>query len=569
MQEATGAEVSLPERTASTRHFLVGFVVAGLLLTAVVSGLTFYFFGTMRRAPFGLVDDHEILRFLGADHMVRFSEIPHILLSQTELGQWGSSSRFRPVYYLFRIIEAAIQGDNAGQWYLTRLVLLAVTAVGVGFLVLRVLFVPRLSRVGQLLVVVCALAAGILIVSMPAWRDIATRLGPSEIYVGLGVVLFVHGIYDAWRTPGRTRGWLVLLAGFLVAVGSKEDGVLLLVPLVLIYISRFPSAKHKWVIAVCGVGSVLFAAFIALGALLGASSSGGDIYGNGRSLYGFLKILPNNAYVYAAILTFVVALVCDELAQRSEHDVAYRVSRRNFFRACEQRPYASSAGLLLFMVAGEAFFYQNYFENGDFLYGRYAFLTQFALILACFVTLASVLRLGSRASVPRVILVWVIVLLVLVPPIGGQVLSAFALNRGTATETTAKLAVVSGQIAAGVRELEQHQNSQVVLKVDHPFDYELVFSLPEFLAFYAGTKSVFLAVNIPRLSPTDGSPLPSDPLSLSLGSKLATMAKTGATESGWRVRPANQFDPTKYTVCFYFGAKPDNLQECDSSRQIG
>src|ERR1035437_9029275 len=78
-------------------------------------------------AQWGLTDDHEIIRYVGDDHVLRFSEIPNMLM-KTEAGNpWGSKPRYRPVYYSLRLCETALWGDHVFLWYLFRVVVLGVS----------------------------------------------------------------------------------------------------------------------------------------------------------------------------------------------------------------------------------------------------------------------------------------------------------------------------------------------------------------------------------------------------------------------------------------------------------
>ncbi|OJX66511.1 MAG: hypothetical protein BGO94_06490 [Micrococcales bacterium 72-143] len=82
---------------------------AGFALLAAVSFTTvFAFFGQLRHARLGLIDDHEILRFLGSDHRLLLWEIPSVL-GTTELANWGEDGRFRPAYYFLRAVEVALR----------------------------------------------------------------------------------------------------------------------------------------------------------------------------------------------------------------------------------------------------------------------------------------------------------------------------------------------------------------------------------------------------------------------------------------------------------------------------
>ena len=535
------------------------FGLLGILL-AVLLGLSCYIFGPMRHARLGLIDDHEILRFLGDDANITLTDIPNVLIDDTEVGQWGHSSRLRPLYYLFRIIEAAVHGDNASQLYLTRMVLVALTAIGIAALVLRIVLTRQAGRFHVVLSFVLATLAGILVITMPAWQDIASRLGPSELYVGIGLALFAIGSYEVWSGPRRAPGWVFLFLGCMVTVGSKENGLLLLPPFLLLYLMRFPQSTHRALIGALGAVTVFFGGYIALGVALGASTNDGDVYGNGRTLGPFVEALVHDPYLYAVLLCFIVALVCDVFLSRNK-SAAETTGRFGAVRnVLERWPRATACSVTMYLVVGEAFFYQTAMFGGDFRPLRYAFVTQLATLVACIIAFTGLVQLGIRRAAPRLLIVLVAVLVVTVSPARRQVDWALANYRADAVATADRSIATFNQITASARDTTLRPNAQVVLLVDAPSDYEKVFALPRFLAFYGRGVPVYMRVDI---SP------PPDPFLVQLSEELNDMAAKGKLTSGWRITPYSGFHASKSTICLYFGATPADLKGCASSRQIG
>ena len=155
-------------------------------------------------ADFGVIDDHEIVNILGRDNRVEISEISP-LIQQWVIEQNG---RFRPAYYVLRILEAFVAGGDASLWYTNRLLLALVSALAL-YWGLRVLLRPFLAGVVTL-----------LFFSGPQ-NEIWTRLGPQEAY---GAPLLLGGL--AWITVQLGRhNWqptrlfpglaVLLLLGFL------------------------------------------------------------------------------------------------------------------------------------------------------------------------------------------------------------------------------------------------------------------------------------------------------------------------------------------------------------------
>lgn len=76
-------------------------------------------------ADFGMIDDHEIVSFLGRKNQVKISEILPLIQ------QWSveTNARFRPGYYALRILEAFFIGGHPSLWYADRLLLASVSAL--------------------------------------------------------------------------------------------------------------------------------------------------------------------------------------------------------------------------------------------------------------------------------------------------------------------------------------------------------------------------------------------------------------------------------------------------------
>ncbi|HMF49704.1 MAG TPA: hypothetical protein VK603_13725 [Candidatus Saccharimonadales bacterium] len=158
----------------------------------------------MFHADFGMIDDHEIVSILGRDKIVQTSEILPLI------GEYAieHNGRFRPAYYVLRILEAYFVGGNPVLWYANRLLLALLSALFL-YLGLRVFLRPLFAGLVTLL-----FFAG-------AQNEIWTRLGPQESY---GVPLMLAGL--AWVAvqlgrhnwhPARLFPGLALLAvaGFL------------------------------------------------------------------------------------------------------------------------------------------------------------------------------------------------------------------------------------------------------------------------------------------------------------------------------------------------------------------
>jgi hypothetical protein len=223
-----------------------------------------------RWSPF---DDHEIMLFLGRDARLPFGEIPQ-RLAETEVGRAGRDTRFRPSYYALRLVETAAWGDSPRLWYAARLVLFAATLA---------LAASTLARaVGPVAAVVLVLYE----VGQRFWGDIWCRLGPGETYAALGCALYANRFYHlatgaraGGPRDGRTRDWLWLLAGSLVAMGSKEN-LLVLAPLTAGLVGyRLLKRRAGAAALVTGALGLAFACAVAAAVAIGVARAGSDVYG--------------------------------------------------------------------------------------------------------------------------------------------------------------------------------------------------------------------------------------------------------------------------------------------------
>ena len=63
----------------------------------------------MINAQFGLIDDHEIIEFIGVDKVYSYQDLGAYLLN---ISSGYGESRYRPTYYLLRLIETFIFQSN-------------------------------------------------------------------------------------------------------------------------------------------------------------------------------------------------------------------------------------------------------------------------------------------------------------------------------------------------------------------------------------------------------------------------------------------------------------------------
>lgn len=173
-----------------------------------------YSWSPLLGASWSIIDDHEFIDNIGSRERLPFGEIPSAVLN-TEVGRQGKTTRFRPAYYTLQSLEAAVWGKHPAIWFGMRMAI-------------ATLFAALLAKVcidigGSIL------AFGFLVfaLSRTYWNDIFARLGPGESYVILGVCFMMLAYFASKKSGWRIPNALTMAIGLVIAVGSKENFVLL------------------------------------------------------------------------------------------------------------------------------------------------------------------------------------------------------------------------------------------------------------------------------------------------------------------------------------------------------
>jgi hypothetical protein len=531
------------------------------VLTLALAAATAYLYGPLVNARFGLIDDHEILAYFGTNKSVSVADLPRILSTQTEVGSWGHTLRFRPVYYVFRILETVWHGLDPAAWYLTRIVLVAVIAAIAGVVAYRVTVGVAATVRRQIWGFALAATAAVIVLTLPAWSDIVMRLGPSEIYVGLGIALFALGALGVWRARENWVGWVLLFVGFIIIVGSKEDGLIFLPLLAVLYLVRFPQTRVRIVAVVLGIIAVLFTIYVALGFLPATLSSRADVYGNGRSPALFLDRLIGNNFVAIALVCFVLAIAIDQL-QNKNRDIPPRGDGfwHRLVRFLAIRPRTVISGIILYTVLAELYFYEAYFANNTFSFGRYGLATELAVAVGILVVATGIIELNGQGLLATGYVVVAALVLAILPPTLPQVVAAVRTYHLTSAETASSLKAQSVEIANAVKVVREHPRNQLLIIVQQPNDYEPIVGIASFLRLDDHIRSVFLNFQLAQPVPQSES---------DLVNQLKGFAKNGGwAQNGWKIAPTSEFNPTQPTTCIYFGNRPANTSQCSSVAPI-
>jgi len=551
-----------PRTPLPQKHRSVISVLWGVLASALVSLTSVWlYFSDLRFGKLGLIDDHEYLSYLGSDRMIAWSEIPAIL-SQTEAGSWGESPRFRPGYYLLRILQTKFFLGDGQLWYSSRLVLFAFSLFLLGItlwvLVGRVLQVARLSSG-----VVTLLQFGVMtwaimaFISVGSWGDIVTRLGPSESFVFLGLSLMSFGLMVIHSGPRSWIGNVIANFGFILAVTNKENGIFLIVPLVIFVLIQLRKDDFTKLYLAPLFISTLMGVWVVSGVFLAITKSETDIYGDQRTISGGLAALGSDprTILISTLLVIVIAL---ELGINQSLNIKAEVKDRSVLSLMRRYPMSLVALSVTCIFYAEHYFYQNSLGGDVFQPARYGMLTELAMAVMSLT--AVLLALRSIGVLKRGILAMGLMVVSTLLSFWLMSSSLGTISHAAANYPTASKGAVAQKAQQMViietmsQSLEAAPDMQVLIFADEPYDFERVYSLPLFLDFYSGREVAFyLETRIPdELKP--------DELSQGLSDWLDGISLNG----GWKISPIREFDSDKPTMCVYFGQLVES-DYCDTT----
>jgi hypothetical protein len=293
--------VTIPRRHVIAVLVIIFGVLASILLI-----------GGLSRSKIGLTDENDLPQYVGTTGHVAFSQIPGLLIEKTEIGQFGQSQRFRPVYYLSRLVETALWGLDGGSWYRWRIAMFG--------LVIAAMFWLYVECTG----IVLGTIFTAFTLSFAMWVDIWTRsTGTNEQYAAFGSAIYAIGAWQfvkRWRADeGLNASCLATAAGAIIAMGSKENMLILELPLLAALAAglRYRRLGPASVIAL--VTAIAFGVWIAVSIVtyfLGAKVE--DIYGN--SVHGRLFGAKWMVLIYAGALLAAIGICATDFALRKLGD---------------------------------------------------------------------------------------------------------------------------------------------------------------------------------------------------------------------------------------------------------
>ena len=514
----------------------------------VIALLTFITNFPMFHSWFGIIDDHEIVKQLG--NQSSFFKIPQRLISDTEIGNFGDSSRFRPFYYTLKFILISIFGDWVGGYYIFRTLVQAFCS----FLVFCLLCPTTKSNVSypnllHILVASISLLVAICVTSLGAWTDISLRLGPSELELTFGVLLTAYAstrITLLAKSSGLSTGkstYFFLCLGVFIATGAKENGVITLLPLLFITVIYFRSLILPSKLNLIALLLTAFQAFFVILQILLVIVRGSDVYGEPRSFQLLAEALSNKLTGSNFSLLLIATGVLVMLLRHSSFETFRRLSIAVFFN-------------LIYLSEG-------IFYTESTVAGRYMILSQICLLVVpslSLIGISSHFVNHSLISINRKIVAFLLLNIGLFNYLSpwDDLMKHNQLAKAKLQGTS----IFRSEIDALKSKLNSFENAPILIHSFNPdSDFERIFSIVQFIRYVGFKNDIYLKTWSNEAS--------------NLAQSLESNSFYGS--GTWEINPLNFLSREKVSLCIFFEVELDNLdiptkssidQKCPISQQI-
>jgi hypothetical protein len=512
----------------STDH-LIG-VFSFLLLIAISAATNFPMF----KSWFGIIDDHMVIEQLRPLDHISLLNLPHRLITDTEIGDFGNYPRYRPFYYLLKFILISVLGDLAGGYYIFRAFVQSLCC----FLLFRVLSPVSsnhaISKWAQLPTVCAGLLISIGLLSLSSWTDITLRLGPSELELTFGVLLTCYALFHLLRlnTTGQftlgNRNYLLLCLGVFIAVGAKENGLVTVVPLIIVTIFHYKSFVRGSIVNITALIFVVFQTLLVLSNTMIVIARGSDVYGTPRSL----NIMLNSLWTNATDSRFAVLIIATGL----------------LIPLCRRTSYLSFGRLSLALFLDFLFLSEGVFYVGSPNALRYQILSQ-----VCVLVVPSLALIGlteqfvdrTRISLTKISLAYILVCFGLFSYLSPVDNLKFA--NQVARSNLQLTSIWRSEFDELQSKISTLEDVPVIINVLNPDgDYERIFSLVQFFR-YAGLYNAIYIKNWTEQDPNN-----------ELTSRLALFSEAGSNE--WEINPLSSLSSAKKSFCVFFNIDVNQLE---------
>jgi len=467
-----------------------------------------------------IIDDHEIAYFLGSDKKILLKEIPNII-SNTEVGNFGNSARFRLSYYVLRVTEAFLWKDNPHLWYFARYVILIFFLFSVSYIA------------SNFLGIIPAIIFSLFLMTGSYWSDIWTRLGPAEIYMVLGISLYSLGILKIVEAKTRSLSpWLLFLFGGLIAIGSKENMVVLAIPSLYLLLYSLVHYKRDWKLLIPFL-HILFAIFVTTSIYLATSEAGYDIHGNVIATGKILSLVIPGIRETIKDLKIIEIVLVGLLLLFSMFISSKKIYLHGFFDSHKKAIYL--AIFLVFIYFTQYIFYSGKWPSGI----RYDFpgiLAKQLFWLVCFYLCSRLVIVFFDFQKSKVNI------LLYSTFFGLLFFSVINTGYHAIIQTSKYNVLASATFTRNLSTLsdlaKNHHNYPIVLKSENVWDYEPIFSLERFLRFMGVSNAIYLNYKNANLAERTV-------LKKNLSEELTRISKNGMSGNNTLF---NQFDPKKMST---------------------
>jgi hypothetical protein len=285
--------------------------------------------------------------------------------------------------------------------------------------------------------------------------------------------------------------------------------------------------------------------WVVLGVVIAMSRTGGDVYGGQRSISGFMQALEGNPKTLLLLGLALVVWVIDWGLSHTSGKVGGS-NGRGLINGLRARSVSLTALSIVLIYLGEIFFYQHALNNSQFM-ARYGMISELAVVFMYLAIVFLGLRALSLFNGFSITSTWkllpvAIALTVVYSSLGaieGHARSYPVISEASVVTTAQQMTIIEAMSDT----LNESPDMQVYIFADKPFDYELVYSLPLFLEYYAARDVEFyLQTQIPEELRPDG-----------YFDGLASTLDDISQQGGWSIEPIASFDPERQTLCIYFG----------------
>ncbi|MBF0338087.1 MAG: hypothetical protein HQL05_09670 [Nitrospirae bacterium] len=533
--------------------------------------LSWYIFSVSLDARWYIIDDHEIMNFLGPDKHISLLDTP-LLIEKTEIVNLEIHPRYRPAHWLIVILQSWLWGDNPFAWYLFKM--MAFT-----------LFVSVFWWISSYYAgIVYGGIFTLYVLSQTYWVDIWTKLGAPEVNAAWGLALYAAGFFAVLKNganddidvklPGILY-WMLMTAGALIAMGSKENFLIILLPqtcllLYLLVRGKLDSNARFFGSLIIGFG-LLMAAVIAY---LIKRHGGSDFYSKSAGLSErigtFLTYMDsllarlhqwgvgNTVLIVVASVIAVLVFIAGGIIFRQKGTAV----AGGYFSAISKT--TALLILLALIVASQIIFYNGYWPVDN----RFDFPGKLAFPVACLAIILAIMKvLASLDFKPKTINTLKFILAV--------VFLVIVIHRGFVPlrEATAKHVAVTREFTDKIQRLStmlnEHPQTPLVFESHNVWDYEPIFSVERFLSVNKVKNPLFLRIHKSSgAAPNTNALLPE--FELKLARQLHDISVRGSLpmrETGQFTRfIRNQFLPLSVLndsqPCFSIGFSGDSSGTC-------